>query len=107
MDVEETRPKQVKRIMVINLDDIDSADVPVQLNKNPTKALVDTGACMSCISEASYYECGSPPLESLCNLSVRSVSGTDLLPLGTANCLVTLGDKEYEHQFIVCRKLTK
>ena len=93
--------------MVINLEDVDGADIPVKINENPTKALVDTGAYMSCISEASYYECGSPPLDSLCNLSVRSASGTDLLPLGMACCLVRLGDQEYQHKFIVCKKLTK
>ena len=69
--------------MVINLEDVDGADVPVKINKNPTRALVDTGAYMSCMSEASYYECGSPSLDSLCNFEVTSVSGTDLIPLGS------------------------
>ena len=59
------------------------------------------------MSEESYNLYGTPPLQSLCNFSVKSASGGNLQPMGKIECTFTLGEREYTQPFIVCRKLTR
>ena len=70
-------------------------------------ALVDTGASCSCMSEETHKLHGSSPLKTLCNINVRSVSGTNLEPMGITTYTFILGQHHYTQNFIVCRKLTR
>ena len=59
------------------------------------------------MSEESYHLHNTAPLRSLCNINVKTASGTNLEPLGIAECNFKLGTTTYVQPFIVCRKLTR
>ena len=69
--------------------------------------MVDTGAYSSCMSEESFKLHNSTPIKSLCNINVKTASGTNLEPLGITECTFKLGTSSYKQPFIVCRKLTR
>ena len=70
------------RIHEIDLETVSGADVCVKIEGKGDLALVDTGASCSCMSEETHILHGSSPLKSLCNINVRSASGTNLEPMG-------------------------
>ena len=59
------------------------------------------------MSEETHILHGSPPLKSLCNINVRSASGTNLEPIGITTYTFKLGQQDYTQNFIVCRRLTR
>ena len=65
------------------------------------------GAYCSCMSEESYHLHNTAPLRAICNINVKTASGTNLEPLGIADCNFKLGTTTYVQPFIVCRKLTR
>ena len=71
------------------------------------KALIDTGASRSCISEKNYNEMHLPPLSELFALKVTSANGSPIKVLGVTKCPVTLGNEQYTHTFIVCRNIKR
>ena len=79
-------------------------EVTLQIGKNSDIALVDTGAYCSCMSEESYHLHNTAPLRAICNINVKTASGTNLEPLGIAECNFKLGTATYVQPFIVCRK---
>ena len=80
---------------------------PTKVGSTLCNALVDTGATKSCMSE-SYYK--TLQLNSICsvvNTCVRSVTGSNLSPLGIVNCPLRLGKTMFNNDSIVCRNLTR
>ena len=59
------------------------------------------------MSEESYHLHNTAPLRAICNINVKTASGTNLEPLGIAECNFRLGTTTYVQPFIVCRKLTR
>ena len=70
-------------------------------------ALIDTGATKSCISEKYYQLLPSIELQKLRNISIRSATGSNLIPLGMIHCSFKLGKMKFNSNFIVCGNLTR
>ena len=70
-------------------------------------ALIDTGATKSCISEAYFKTLLQQNLKGLHRVAVRSASGSSLAPVGFMTCNITLGNKTFQHDFIVCKHLMR
>ena len=100
-------PRKTYKVYEIDLEDSHGAEVTLQIGKNSDIALVDTGAYCSCMSEESYNLHNTAPLRAICNINVKTASGTNLEPLGIAECNFKLGTATYVQPFIVCRKLTR
>ena len=79
---------------------------PTKIGTLICNALIDTGATKSCISEKYYQYLPSTKIHHLKNITVRSASGSNLIPLGMINCSFELGKIRYNSNLIVCRNLT-
>ena len=71
----------------------DKALIPAVVQKKKYKALIDTRASRSCISEKSYHELQLPPLSELFSIRVTSATGTPIKVIGIIKCPVTLGNE--------------
>ena len=80
---------------------------PTQIGTSVCHGLIDTGATRSCISEKYYQSLPLTKIQFVQNISVRSVTGSDLTPLGLINCSFELGKTKFNSNFIVCRNLTR
>ena len=80
---------------------------PTKIGTSMCKALIDTGATKSCISEKYYQHLPSTKIYHLKNISVKSATGSHLTPLGMINCSFELGKIRFNSNLIVCRNLTK
>ena len=70
-------------------------------------ALIDTTTTKSCISERYYQQLPSTKMQRLKNISVKSVTGSNLTPLGMIHCSFKLGKIKFDSNLIVCRNLTR
>ena len=78
-----------------------SANFPVIINSNSTVSLFDTGATISCISEACFDKLQSKPnLVQTKTYRVTGASGNSLGPTGMTTCILKLPNK-FQQQFIV------
>ena len=68
---------------------------------------MDTGATKSCISESYFKTLPKQNLKELKRVMVRSASGSNLAPIGFATCKLTLGNKTFENNLIVCKHLMR
>ena len=50
--------------------------------------LIDTGATKSCISEKFYQQLPTISMQKLKSISVRSATGSDLMPLGVIELFI-------------------
>ena len=78
---EKKNPRKTYKVYEIDLEDSHGAEVTLQIGKNSDIALVDTGAYCSCMSEESYHLHNTAPLRAICNINVKTASGTNLEPL--------------------------
>ena len=69
--------------------------------------MIDTGASRSCISEAYFKTLSQQTLKGLHRVAVRSASGSSLAPLGFMTSNITLGNKTFQHDFVVCKHLMR
>ena len=69
--------------------------------------MIDTGASRSCISEAYFKTLPQQILKGLHRVAVRSASGSSLAPLGFTTSNITLGNKTFQHDFVVCKHLMR
>ena len=69
--------------------------------------LIDTSATRSCISEKYYQNLSLRKIRFLQNISVRSATGSNLTPIRLVNCSFELGKTKFNHDFIVCKNLTR
>ena len=72
---------------------------PTKVGTTMCNALIDTSATRSCMSE-KYYSI-------IQNINVRSVTGSNLAPLGMVDCTFELGKAKFRSDFIVCKNLTR
>ena len=80
---------------------------PIDIQGTKCNALIDTGASRSCISEAYFKTPPQQTLEGLHRVAVRSASGSSLAPLGFMTSNITLGNKTFQHDFVVCKHLMR
>ena len=85
----------------------EKAVIPAQIKHKKCKALIDTGASRSCISEKNYNEIQLPPLVEIFAIKVTSATGSHIKVLGTTKCPVTLGNESYTHTFMVCKNIRR
>ena len=60
------------------------------IGKSMCHGLVDTGASLSCMSEAYYNKLELLPLQNLVGMTIRSATGSNLGPIEVVNCTVRL-----------------
>ena len=70
-------------------------------------ALIDTGATRCCLSEEYYKKLQLSKINLLQNVSVRSATGRNLVPIGLVSCTFMLGATSFNFNFIVCKNLTR
>ena len=80
---------------------------PIAIQGTKCNALIDTGATQSCISEAYFITLPQQNLKGLQRVTVRSASGSSLTPMGFITCNITLGNKTFQHDFVVCKHLMR
>ena len=80
---------------------------PIAIQGTKCNALIDTGATQSCISEAYFKTLPQQNLKALQRVAVRSASGSSLAPVGFITCNITLGNKTFQHDFVVCKHLMR
>ena len=80
---------------------------PIAIQGTKCNALIDTGATQSCISEAYFKTLPQQNLKGLHRVAVRSASGSSLAPVGFITCNITLGNKTFQHDFVVCKHLMR
>ena len=85
----------------------EKALILAKIQKKKCKALIDTGASRSCMSEKNYHELQLPPLSELFAVKVTSATGTPIEVLGVVKCPVILGNEQYTHTFMVCRNIRR
>ena len=83
------------------------ATFPTKMGTSMFNALIDTGATKSCISEKYYQSLPLTKIHFICNISVRSATGSNLAPLGLINCSFELENVKFNSDFIVCKNLTQ
>ena len=80
---------------------------PTKVGTTMCNALIDTGATRSCMSEKYYRKLHLNKICLLQNIHVRSVTGSNLAPLGMVDCTFELGKAKFSSDFIVCKNLTR
>ena len=80
---------------------------PIDIQGTRCNALIDTGASRSCISEAYFKTLPQQTLKRLHRVAVRSASGSSLAPLGFMTSYITLRNKTFQHDFVVCKHLMR
>ena len=80
---------------------------PIDIQGTKCNALIDTGASRPCISEAYFKTLPQQTLKGLHRVAVRSASGSSLVPLGFMTSNITLGNKTFQHDFVVCKHLMR
>ena len=64
---------------------------PAKIGISVCNALIDTSATRSCISGKYYQNLSLMKIQFSQNISVRSVTGSNLTPIGLVNCSFELG----------------
>ena len=80
---------------------------PIAIQGTKCNALIDTGATRSCISETYFKTLPQQSLKGLHKVAVRSASGSSLAPVGFITSNITLGNKTFQHDFVVCKHLMR
>ena len=81
--------------------------IPTIVQQKKCKALFDTGASRSCMSEKNYHEPQVPLLSELFAVKVTSATGTPIKVLGVIKCSVTLGNEQCTHTSMVCKNIRR
>ena len=79
----------------------------IDIQGTKCNALIDTGASRSCISEAYFKTLPQQTLKGLHRVAVRSASGSSLALLGFMTSNITLENKTFQHDFVVCKHLMR
>ena len=64
---------------------------PTKIGTSACNALIDTGATRSCISEKYFQNLPLTKAHFIQNISVRSATGSNLVPIGIVHCTFELG----------------
>ena len=80
---------------------------PIAIQGTKYNALIDNGATQSCISEAYFKTLPQQNLKGLHRVAVRSASGISLAPMDFITYNITLGNRAFQHNFVVCKHLMR
>ena len=80
---------------------------PTKIGATVCNALIDTSATRCCISEEYYRKLQLTKIHLSQNVSVRSATGSNLVPIELVNCTFVLGHIIFNCDFIVCKNLTR
>ena len=83
------------------------ATIATTFGQTKCNVLVDTGAMKSCMSQAYYQQLMLPTTRPIHTYQVKSVNGSNLCPIGIAECEFKIGQKEYKNDFVVCKNLIR
>ena len=83
------------------------ATFPTRIGTSVCNALIDTSATRSCISEKYYQSLSLTKIQFIQNISVRSATGSNLIPIALVNCSFELGRVKFNNDLIVCKNLTR
>ena len=101
---------QNKKLIIwkkFNIGTEEGTTFPTKIGTTKCNALIDTGATKSCMRERYFQQLPSTKLQCLKNISVRSATGSNLIPLGVIHCSFELGKITLNSNLIVCRNLTR
>ena len=104
------KPKHKGRDLFVNMVTVGSAigaTIPTTFGQTKCNVLVDTGAMISCMSQAYYQQLMLPATRSIHTFSIKSANGTNLCPIGITECEFKIGTKEYKNDFVVCKNLVR
>ena len=98
---------KIERIEQVVIGTERGTTFPINIQGSKCNALIDTGATRSCISEAYFKMLPQQNLKGLQRVAVRSASGSSLAPVGFVTYNITLGNKSFQHDFVVCKHLVR
>ena len=73
------------------------ATIPTTFGQTKCNVLVDTGAMKNCMSQAYYQQFMLPKTRPIHTYQVKSANGSNLCPIGIAECEFKIGQKEYKN----------
>ena len=91
--------------MVIGREE--KALIPAEVKNKKYKALIDTGASRSCMSERSFRELQLDSMDELSSIRVTSATGAPIEVMGITKCPITLGSEQYSHNFMICKNIRR
>ena len=80
---------------------------PTKIGTSVCNALIDTGAMRSCISEKYFQNLSLTKTHFIQDITVRSATGSNLVPIGIVHCTFELGKIKFNGDFIICKNLTR
>ena len=83
------------------------ATIPATFGQTKCNVPIDTGAMKSCMSQTYYQQLMLPLVRPIYTYQVRSVTGSNLCPLGITECQFKKGEKGYKNDFVVYKNLTR
>ena len=81
--------------------------IPTTFGQTKCNVLVDTGVMKSCMSQAYYQQLMLPTTRPIHTYQVKSANGSNLCPIGIAECEFKIGQKENKNDFVVCKNLIR
>ena len=91
--------------MVIGREE--KALIPTEVKNKKYKALIDTGASRSCMSDRSFRELQLDSMDELSSIRVTSATGAPIEVMGITKCPITLGSEQYSHNFMICKNIRR
>ena len=93
--------------MEITINENKCAVLPIKIDKEDCKILIDTGATMSCMREDYYRKIPGLQLQALKNVKIKTASAQFLQTIGKTKCPIEVGGRKYYQEFIVCKNLRR
>ena len=107
MDVLESLNPSANHTEEIIIGSEQGTTFPTKIGTSVCNALIDTRAMRSCISEKYFQTLSLTKTHFVQNVSVRSATGSNLIPIGIVYCTFELGNIKFNGDFIVCKNLTR
>ena len=107
MDVSESLSPNANHTEEVVIGSEQGTTFPTKIGTSVCNALIDTGATRSCISEKYFQNLSLTKTQFVQNISVRSATGSNLVPIGIVHCTFELGKIKFNGDFIVCKNLTR
>ena len=79
------------------------ATIPTTFGQTKCNVLVGTGAMKSCMSQAYYQQLMLLTTRPIHTYQVKSANGSNLCPIGIAECEFKIGQKEYKNDLVDCK----
>ena len=107
MDVSEGLSPNINHTEEVIIGSEQGTIFPTKIGTSVCNALIDTGATRSCISEKYFQNLSLTKTHFIQNISVRSATGSNLVPIVIVHCTFELGKIKFNGDFIICKNLTR